>query len=123
MASKRSSSGGTEKASDEPAEKHFLMKLSDCCALHAESHSTRPTRALTEQDEMPEKCQRDIISLSKILPKVEETYGIDKEPHPSFLPHLCAFYENVVHGVFCPHAPLLLDWGKRGTEGTCMNGA
>lgn len=113
MASKRSRPG-TENAEEQPPEKLFLMKLADCCNVHAKSShaSSKPTRALTEQDEMPEMCKRDIASLSKILPRVEETYAIDKEPHVSFLPHLCSFYESVIHGVFCPHAPLLLEWGK-----------
>ena len=118
MASKRSHPG-TDNPEKEPPEKLFLMKLADCCNLHAESShaSSKPMRALTEQDEMPERCQRDIVSLSKILPRVEETYAIDKEPHVSFLPHLCSFYESVIHGVFCPHAPLLLEWGKGGKQG------
>lgn len=116
MASKKSRSGGTQKAPIE-AERHFLLKLSDCCAQHAESHPAKPLQPLTEQDEIPERCQREMSSLCKILPRVEDTYSIDKNPHPSYLTHLCDFYQSVIQGRFCPHAPLLLDWGKNGTEG------
>lgn len=105
------------------AEIQFLLKLSDCCAAHAESShaAAKPLRPLTERDALPEKCQRDMASLCSILPKVEKTYGVEKNPHPALLPHLCDFYQSVVQGRFCPHAPLLLEWGKGGTAGMYIN--
>jgi len=114
MENKKNRSGGTQKAPEEE-ERHFLHKLSDCCAQHAESHTPKPVRPLTEHDEMPEKCQKDMSSLCKILPRVED--AVDKNPHPSYIPHLCDFYQSVIQGRFCPHAPLLLEWGKGGFAG------
>ena len=117
MASKKSRSGGPQKAPAE-AERHFLLRLSECCLDHGATHSTKPVISTTECDEMPEKCQKDMGALLRILPKVEDAYGLEKNPHPSYLPHLCDFYQSVIGRHFCPYAPLLFDWGKGGIAGS-----
>ena len=93
-------------------ERHLLLMLSECCNKHGLTHNTD-----VPHEEIPERCQRDIDALRKILPKVECMVAVEEKPHPLDVAQLCHFYQTVMNGGFCPHAPLLFEWGKNGTAG------
>jgi hypothetical protein len=86
-----------------------LLRLSNACQQH-QLHHTDEEHNNDHHDDGPllsVQCQKDLQSLRKILPKVEETYQAANTPHPIQVAHLCDFYRNVMDGTFCPHAPSL----------------
>jgi hypothetical protein len=71
---------------------------------------------LTEsEEEVPRYCQESLQSLRVIVPKVERNYP-PRETSATELHHLCDFYQDVLSGGFCPHAPHLFLLGKGATE-------
>eukprot|EP00980_Cylindrotheca_fusiformis_P025542 scaffold14008_cov124-Cylindrotheca_fusiformis.AAC.10 len=93
-----------------------FKKLADACNKHSAYHQTAKSFARLDEDEdnLPEKCRKDLVSVRALLPKVEKCFplGQAKQCDASDVVHLCDFYERVLLGVYCPHAPALLQWGK-----------
>lgn len=100
-----------------------LLILSDACNKHAAYHQSRksPIRADADEENLPEKCQKDLQSLRELLPKVEKSFQPPspgkRGPEASDVAHLCDFYTSILRGNYCPHAPHLLCWGKDPEEG------
>lgn len=103
----------------------LLQRLSHACQYHASHHYANnnangasvlanPDDAL---DDIPARCRKDLVTLGTILPKVEQ--ATNQQPTAAEIGHLCSFYQDVLVGGYCPHAPHLFTWGKGGTEGMC----
>jgi hypothetical protein len=58
--------------------------------------------------------KKDLRLLKELLPKVEATCSTDAKA-TDVVGHLCDFYNDVLTGGFCPHAPNLFRWGGNGT--------
>ena len=120
----------------------ILLKMSDACCKHGDYHSKKQPNCRpdpnNDEANLPQRCLKDIRALRQLLPKVEKTIqpqvdsneaspraaktgrskAIQKEgTEASDICHLCDFYESVLNGVFCPHAPHLFQWGKGGIDG------
>ena len=104
----------------------LLQRLSHACQYHASHHYANnnangasvlanPDDAL---DDIPARCRKDLVTLGTILPKVEQ--ATNQQPTAAEIGHLCSFYQDVLVGGYCPHAPHLFNWGKGGTEGMFM---
>lgn len=102
--------------SDEPS---LLFELSESCARHRLRHEKNhiATDSVDEVGGVPAFCQDVINTLRKILPKVEKHYHASRNPKPEDISHICDFYEQVIEGGFCPHAPLIIKQGKHGSDG------
>jgi hypothetical protein len=99
------------------------LKLSDACNKHAAYHQGRNNSVRADEDEenLPEKCRNDLQSLRLLLPRVEKSFQPPapgkKGPEAADVAHLCDFYNSVLRGVYCPHAPHLFHWGKEPKDG------
>jgi hypothetical protein len=94
--------------------KPLLLRVAEACNEHEQFHKGRPYEEI-----IPNECQTAQLGLQKSLPRAEEEYGADANPHPLDVIHLCDFYRNILSGVFCPHAPQLFQWGNGGTKSKC----
>jgi hypothetical protein len=109
-----------------PRSSEVLLALSNACNKHAIFHKNSKSHAVARPDEveenLPEKCSKDLASLRSLLPKVEKAFkattnGQKGGPEALDVSHLCAFYHSVLNGAYCPHAPHLFSWGKGAVEG------
>jgi hypothetical protein len=98
-----------------------FSKLADACNKHATYHQTTKNfaRQDDEEENLPEKCRKDLFSVRALLPKVEKCFPPNqaKQCEASDVAHLCDFYERVLRGVYCPHSPALFQWGKVPKDG------
>lgn len=99
-----------------------FTRLADACTKHSAYHQSTKLFARQEEDEenLPEKCRKDLFSVRALLPKVEQCFPLDqaKQCEASDVAHLCDFYDRVLRGAYCPHAPALFQWGKVPKDGT-----
>ena len=97
----------------------LLVALSESCrkhgaSAHASNHQNRDGCAAM-LDDVPPGCREALTSLRTVLPKVEQAYPSHHHHHASTtttttvqdLAHMCDFYNDVLSGGFCPHAPHL----------------
>lgn len=93
-------------------ERPLLELLAAACQSHRITQHKNGATKLDE--EMSPACQRDLKLLKELLPKVEATCC--KDVHSlDVVGHLCDFYNDVLKGGFCPHAPNLFMWGESGS--------
>lgn len=78
----------------------LLVQLSVACQKHRVQHHPNG------EDDHSSECQKDLKALSVVIPKVEAEYL-----HSAEIAHLCDFYNDVINGGFCPHAPKLFRTG------------
>ncbi len=93
-------------------ERPLIELLAVACQKHQITHHKNGATSLGEK--MPQCCQKDLRLLKELLPKVEATYCTDVKATDA-VAHLCDFYNDVLAGGFCPHAPNLFRWGDNGT--------
>jgi hypothetical protein len=110
-----------EEEEEESSSISLLQNLSRACQYHASHHynnnnNNNPDDPVLLLEDVPIKCRNDLIKLGTILPKVEQ--ATHHKPTAAGIGHLCSFYQDVLVGGYCPHAPHLFQWGKGGTEGT-----
>eukprot|EP00804_Cyclotella_cryptica_P008905 CCRYP_012021-RA/>CCRYP_012021-RA protein AED:0.02 eAED:0.02 QI:94/1/1/1/0.87/0.88/9/625/3358 len=118
---------------------NLLLKLLEACAKHKRHHEHDD-----EHDEESagylKKCQHDLQSLSRVLPRMEQTIAavdrrwdeyclvictaseMNDKPKTSArvaeitkeddIRHLCALYRAIARGAFCPHAANFLFGGR-----------
>eukprot|EP00526_Cylindrotheca_closterium_P015523 CAMPEP_0113604366 /NCGR_PEP_ID=MMETSP0017_2-20120614/1757_1 /TAXON_ID=2856 /ORGANISM="Cylindrotheca closterium" /LENGTH=246 /DNA_ID=CAMNT_0000512787 /DNA_START=89 /DNA_END=825 /DNA_ORIENTATION=+ /assembly_acc=CAM_ASM_000147 len=93
-----------------------FTKLADAFNKHAEYHKTTKSFVRPDEEEakLPERCRKDLASVRALLPKLEKCFPPQQAVNcdASDLAHLCNFYERVLRGVYCPHSPGLLQWGR-----------
>ena len=97
----------------------MLLQLSGSCARHRSRHEKGRISAHPNdvEGEVPKFCQDVINTLRKVMPKVEQAYRASTNPRVEDIGHICDFFEQVIEGGFCPHAPHLLRLGKRVNDG------
>lgn len=101
-----------------------FSKLADGCNKHSTYHQTskRSVRQDEDEENVPEQCRKDLISMKALLPKVEKCFQASNsnqqnQVEATDVAHLCDFYERVLRGVYCPHSPALFKWGKVPKDG------
>jgi hypothetical protein len=93
-------------------ERPLLEQLAEACQYHrATQHKDGAPRL---DEEMSLACQKDLKLLTELLPKVEAACCKDVNSM-DVVGHLCDFYNDVLRGGFCPHAPCLFRWGNNET--------
>ena len=93
-------------------ERPLLEQLAKACQCHRVSqHKNVGPR---HDEEMSLACQKDLKLLTVLLPKVEAACCNDVNSM-EVVGHLCDFYNDVLRGGFCPHAPSLFRWGDKDT--------
>ena len=119
----------------------LLLKLATSCAKHkASQHSSSSITStpalsvsalrhllhssgdLQTTNTLPVECTKALTILEKTLPKLERTYRANPAAPSAttveHVGHICDFYQDVIRGGFCPHAPhLLLALGQGATQG------
>jgi serine/threonine-protein kinase ATR len=93
--------------------KSLLELLAAACQKHQVCHHNK-TESSNCDDDIPHSCRKDLTLLLELLPRVEATCC--KDDSIEVLGHLCDFYNDVISGGFCPHAPNLFRWGKSGAS-------
>jgi hypothetical protein len=94
-------------------ERPLLEMLAVACQKHKATHHKNQNGAAHFEDEMPQGCKRDLEFLKELIPKVEASYC--KDVRSTDVANLCDFYNDVLEGGFCPHAPNLFRWGDSET--------
>jgi len=103
--SNNNKSGNNSTKQQNSASPSLLVSLSESCRKHAASAHASSNKGLCV-GEAPKCCQEALASLRTILPKVEKAYP----PHKASVQdvaHMCDFYNDVLTGGFCHHAPHL----------------
>jgi hypothetical protein len=97
----------------------IFSKLADACNKHSTYHQNHKKNASREEDEdnLPEKCRKDLQSMRALLPKVEKYFEHSDQSEAEDVWHLCDFYKQVLRGSYCPHSPALFGWGKQPKDG------
>ena len=131
--------GGTAAKEGQQSSTGILLKMSDACCKHGDYHKKQLPNSRADpknnEENLPQRCLKDIRALRQLLPKVEksiqpqvDTPGWKRKrsrakslketgADASDVSHLCDFYDTVLNGHFCPHAPHLFQWGKGGIDG------
>lgn len=117
---------------------NLLLKILEACAKHKRRHEHDDAWAIAERtneqnDKRHAKCQQDLQSLARVLPRVEPTICVDGRWRDEYcligttsgdemkikehsgeddVRHLCALYRAIARGAFCPHAPQFLFGGQ-----------
>ena len=86
--------------------------LAVACQKHRITHHKNGATSVDEKISLC--CKKDLRLLKELLPKVEATCSTDAKA-TDVVGHLCDFYNDVLTGGFCPHAPNLFRWGGNGT--------
>jgi hypothetical protein len=68
-------------------------------------HEKQQSHHVDGEENMSTFCQESIKTLKKIVPKLERQYHASTNPQAEDIGHICDFYEQLIEGDFCPHAP------------------
>lgn len=109
----------SNRSSSQRRSSNVLLSLSNACNKHATYHQGRRKasgRIDDDEENLPEKCRKDLQDLRKLLPKVEKSFRPpargERGPKAEDVASLCDFYRSALNGGYCPHAPHLFHWGK-----------
>ena len=104
----------------------LLLRLSEACMKHKNYHIKNPDEESNEDENIPKRCEKDLNSLRKIIPRVETGYQLpvenergresEKIIEASEILNLCVFYKTIMFGSFCPHSMNIFDNGDLGNE-------
>jgi hypothetical protein len=110
----------------------MLLRLSTACKKHQAWHKENPGDTFTfpciHVENTPEKCQRELHILRRVLSTLEKEYqpnnasrnsSRNSKGTPEHVGHMCDFYRDVLAGGFCPHAPHLFQLGRGAIDSTC----
>jgi hypothetical protein len=86
-------------------ETSLLVQISESCARHRLRHEKQQSHHGAGEENMSTFCQESIKTLRKIVPKIERQYHASTNPQAEDIGHICDFYEQLIEGDFCPHAP------------------
>jgi hypothetical protein len=106
----------------------MLLRLSNACKKHQAWHKENPDDTFRfpciHVENTPEKCQRELDILRKVLFKLEQEYQaaatttVSTSATPEHVGHMCDFYRDALAGGFCPHAPHLFQLGRGAMDST-----
>jgi hypothetical protein len=119
----QATTGQSRRSAAQRRSSDVLLRLSDACNKHATYHKGRKNTGQSEDDEdnLPERCRSDLQILRNLLPKVEKSFQPPapgkKGPEAEDIAHLCDFYNSVLRGAYCPHAPHLFQRGQSAKDG------
>lgn len=96
-----------------------LIKLSHSCNAHFNNCHKDRKSVVNFEDEVeniPDQCRVDLEKLRNLLPEIEKKFQPpahgERGPDAHDVAHLCDFYNSVMQGNYCPHAPHLFGTGK-----------
>lgn len=86
-----------------------LLKLSQACQKHRQDHHLSNNYPNNDEP-ISDACNSGLKALQSLLPKVENACLEAGTLRFTDVSHLCDFYNDVLEGGFCPHAPNLFGW-------------
>lgn len=109
--------GGSNSNNAQGKGESLILMLAKSCTRHNEQHKKdgdidEICYHQHDGEDEPACCRKALLTLSRIIPKVEKAYRASSNPNAIDVRHLCDFYLGVVQRSFCPSALKLFEYGK-----------